>query len=582
MPLGVSTGSLSPLSPEELAAAGIKASDFGPANWKAAQGPDGKQYAVPLDIHSIILYYNKDLLKKAGLLGDDGKPKGLDGVANWDAALAKLTANGVSGLVGARTTAASGWRIFYTLLNQQGGQFLKDGKFLDGDNLAKATTALAEMQKWVEERLGADQHRISGLDRPLHLRQGGDAHQRRLGSADDGRPRQEGQAVRLGRDPDPGHLRPRRRPGRIPIPSPSRTARATRSTRPSASSCSTRSTGSTQHSLEWAGGGHIPAYPAGAGERGVQGAEAELGLCRRSPRPPCSIRSRCCAGVASPVYDAAGNYVDPGAERRDRAGRRRQEDARRSAEPDQIGSSVRSRSLRPPTIGRGRSRSASSERRIDAMLRSRRSEYLTAAVLMAPFVVIYGVLFVYPTMKMVGARLHQRAADRPGRVGRLRQLLAALLGPAVLDRRLEHLLLRRPLASSRAPLLGLVVALGGQPPEGLAAEPRARGVLPALHPAGVGRLPHLELDVRQGFRRRADTSSRRSTSGQHVSVFRTIPLFMPAVAFVTVWWCLGFSVLLFIAGLRNISTRDLRGGGDSTARAAGRSSAASHGRSSGR
>ena len=98
MPLGVSTGSLSPITPEELAAAGIKASDFGPANWKAAQGPDGKQYAVPLDIHSIILYYNKDLLKKAGLLGDDGKPKGLDGVANLDAALAKLTTNGVAGL----------------------------------------------------------------------------------------------------------------------------------------------------------------------------------------------------------------------------------------------------------------------------------------------------------------------------------------------------------------------------------------------------------------------------------------------------------------------------------------------------
>ncbi len=85
MPLGISEGVLSPLSPDELAAAGIKASDFGDANWKAAQGPDGKQYAVPLDIHSIILYYNKDMLKKAGLLGDDGKPKGLDGLANWDA-----------------------------------------------------------------------------------------------------------------------------------------------------------------------------------------------------------------------------------------------------------------------------------------------------------------------------------------------------------------------------------------------------------------------------------------------------------------------------------------------------------------
>src|SRR5271163_378780 len=149
MPLGVSTGSLSVITPAELEASGIKASDFGPANWKAAQGPDGKQYAVPLDIHSIILYYNKDLLKKAGLLGDDGKPKGLDGAANWDAALAKLTANGVTGLA-VPNDGGSGWRIFYTLFNQQGGQFLKDGKFLDGDNLAKATTTLAEMQKWVK------------------------------------------------------------------------------------------------------------------------------------------------------------------------------------------------------------------------------------------------------------------------------------------------------------------------------------------------------------------------------------------------------------------------------------------------
>ncbi len=207
MPLGVSEGVLSELKPDELAAAGIKASDFSPANWKAAQGPDGKQYAVPLDIHSIILYYNKDMLKKAGLLGDDGKPKGLDGVNNFNAALAKLTGNGVTGL-SVPNDGGSGWRIFYTLLNQQGGEFLKDGKFLDGDNLAKAETALAEMQSWTKNKLGADEHRISRFDRPLHLRQGGDAHQRRLGGPDHGGPRQEGAAVRLGRDPDSSPLLP--------------------------------------------------------------------------------------------------------------------------------------------------------------------------------------------------------------------------------------------------------------------------------------------------------------------------------------------------------------------------------------
>ena len=207
MPLGVSEGVLSPLTPEELAAAGIKASDFSPANWKAAQGPDGKQYAVPLDIHSIILYYNKDLLKKAGLLGDDGKPKGLDGAANFDAALAKLTANGVVGLSTPTADNATMWRIFYTLLSQQDGQFLKDGKFLDGDNLAKADDRDRRNAEVGEERRDAREDRISRFDRPVHFRQGGDAHQRRLGSADHGRLGQEGAIVRLGRDPDPDFLR---------------------------------------------------------------------------------------------------------------------------------------------------------------------------------------------------------------------------------------------------------------------------------------------------------------------------------------------------------------------------------------
>ncbi|HXS22696.1 MAG TPA: hypothetical protein VN719_00565, partial [Gemmatimonadales bacterium] len=35
------------------------------------------------------------------------------------------------------------------------------------------------------------------------------------------------------------------------------------------------------------------------------------------------------------------------------------------------------------------------------ILRSKRNEILTAAVLMAPFIVVYGVLFIYPTIKMV-------------------------------------------------------------------------------------------------------------------------------------------------------------------------------------
>ena len=45
IPLGISTNVLSELTPDELAASGIKGSDFEPANWKQAESADGKQYA---------------------------------------------------------------------------------------------------------------------------------------------------------------------------------------------------------------------------------------------------------------------------------------------------------------------------------------------------------------------------------------------------------------------------------------------------------------------------------------------------------------------------------------------------------
>ena len=153
LPLGVTTGALSEITTEDLASVGLKASDYGDANFKAGQ-VDGKQYAVPFDIHSIVLYYNKDMLKAAGLLGDDGLPKGLDGADNFKAALKKLQAGGAQYGVSIHSAAGdSMWRIFYSLLGQQDGVFLKDGKFLDGDNLDKAIKATDVIKSWVAEGL---------------------------------------------------------------------------------------------------------------------------------------------------------------------------------------------------------------------------------------------------------------------------------------------------------------------------------------------------------------------------------------------------------------------------------------------
>ena len=122
IPLGVSTGTLREITPDELKAAGISGDNYAPANWKAGQGPDGKQYAVPFDIHSIILYYNKDMLKAAGLLGDDGLPKGLDGVDNFHAALEKLKAGGAQYGVSIHSAAGDSDVAHLLLLAQPGGR----------------------------------------------------------------------------------------------------------------------------------------------------------------------------------------------------------------------------------------------------------------------------------------------------------------------------------------------------------------------------------------------------------------------------------------------------------------------------
>ena len=58
------------------------------------------------------------------------------------------------------------------------------------------------------------------------------------------------------------------------------------------------------------------------------------------------------------------------------------------------------------------------------------------------------------------------------------------------------------------------------------------------------------VDVQYGL---AQYVVRLFNGGEAISLTRTIPLFMPTVAFVTIWWTMGFNILLFIAGLRNIS-----------------------------
>jgi multiple sugar transport system substrate-binding protein len=151
IPLAVSQNVLAEIAAADWAAMGLGESDFAPAIWEAVNA-DGKQYAVPLDTHPIVLYYNKDKLAAAGLIGADGKPTGLDGIDGFAAAMQKIQDGGTTW--GLSTFNAAGdfqFRTIYSLLCQQDGEMLTGDVWLDGDNLDKLTNAVQVVSDWVTD-----------------------------------------------------------------------------------------------------------------------------------------------------------------------------------------------------------------------------------------------------------------------------------------------------------------------------------------------------------------------------------------------------------------------------------------------
>ena len=149
IPLAVSQGTLAEITADDMTAMGLSADTFAPATYEAVK-VDGKQYAVPFDTHPIVLYYNKDKLEAAGLIGADGLPSGLNGKENFAAAMTKLQEGGTKyGL--ALTTADGGFafRLIYSYLCQQGGELGSDGAWLPGDSPDKLANAVGIIADWV-------------------------------------------------------------------------------------------------------------------------------------------------------------------------------------------------------------------------------------------------------------------------------------------------------------------------------------------------------------------------------------------------------------------------------------------------
>lgn len=184
------------------------------------------------------------------------------------------------------------------------------------------------------------------------------------------------------------------------------------------------------------------------------------------------------------------------------------------------------------------------------MSRYRRSDVVTAFALLAPFVVVYGILFVYPTINMVLLTFTKAPLIGEGewtgfknytKFFKDRLFIAAVLNTF-------YFVLLSVIPST---ILGLFIAMGVNRLKGWAQSViLACFFVPYILPVSVVyRIWGWMLDSQFGIAQYPIAM----LTGENVPIFRTLPLFMPAVAWITVWWLIGFNVLLFIAGLRNIS-----------------------------
>ena len=170
-------------------------------------------------------------------------------------------------------------------------------------------------------------------------------------------------------------------------------------------------------------------------------------------------------------------------------------------------------------------------------------------LLIVPFLAIYGLIFIYPTISMfvlsftdapligdgsfVGLANYARLFHDP-------RLLVALWNTAYFV----------ILSVIPGTAVALLIALAIQRLSGrLQAAVLALFFLPFILPVSV---VYLLWDWVLNYQFGIAMHLLDALGLPRVPVFKTITWFMPAVAFVTIWWTCGFSLLVFLAGLRAI------------------------------
>ncbi|MFJ8190651.1 extracellular solute-binding protein [Streptomyces sp. NPDC096094] len=136
-----------------LAKYGVKEADFNPELWKRAV-IDGKLYALPLDIHVQLCFYRKDVLKKAGLLGADGRMVPVTSTEEWFDVLKearKATKKGLQTIGFWHNDQNFQWWDFVAFYTQLGGTWFDEGNTEVTFDTDKATQVLEFLRRHVAD-----------------------------------------------------------------------------------------------------------------------------------------------------------------------------------------------------------------------------------------------------------------------------------------------------------------------------------------------------------------------------------------------------------------------------------------------
>jgi multiple sugar transport system permease protein len=183
------------------------------------------------------------------------------------------------------------------------------------------------------------------------------------------------------------------------------------------------------------------------------------------------------------------------------------------------------------------------------MAKNERFDNRTALFFVLPFVAVYGLLFVYPTLQMVALSLTDSHLIVPGKWVGLDNYLALFhdwrMRNALVNTALFVLLTAIP-GTAVALLIAMMLSrLNGR----VQAIALALFFLPYVLPVSV-------VIIIWDFLLSRDSGVLQyiiiPLVGHRVPVFSTVSWVLPISALITVWWTSGFNILLFLAGLRNI------------------------------